>query len=987
MYDIRKELRITPLDLYYDAMLPIRELKPMIGQSYVLKAMVWNPGGSRADAVVRFSDGTTIIDSVSVSVEAEGRSLVEIVWTPLFAGSRSINVWVDPDNMVTEIFKFNNRAVYNLQTYFFYDDLESGTKNFKHEATIAHLSGESALDFLDAGTVNTSVISTWSQMDGFYNTTDNMSQTNISSTYHSFKKSFYMHEPKLLTQKPVDVVIVIDRSGSMGGQPLTDCKNAAKIFIDQLSNIDRVSVWSYESGVVMNIGFTFNKPAAKLAVDGIVVGGMTAGWTAMTQAVNYCINNGRADAVKCVVFLTDGNFNNDVNPYTKANTLIAIGNLHGPLFTIGLGFGINTVDLTDAAAASTGGQYYNAPTSAQLAGIYQAIAQVIADIAQSAGRSSPEGAAGERADIIFTDDFETAKAWTITNAAGAGSTWVRTNTMAHAGTYSYRCFNTATGQYVNGELDYLVSPVFDLTGYIEPYLSFWSYEAVESGYDYTTVQISNDSGTTWTQVWSQGTYTNAWQLRSGIDLSLGGFVGSTNQMRVRFQFTSDGSVVYAGWAIDDLVINASRPPPPPPPQAPPAWNNGDEVSKDRNLTTSTFSLLGVQNAKLTFWHKYNIKPSANGGVLMVGVAAAAAGPYSYKYITPLQPYPGNLKISEWGTPHLNDSYSNPMRWCWNGISGAGKFTWDYVEADLTQFVGNQYVRVKFAYLFCDGGSGWGWAIDDVEVKVQRSDSVAVTAASDDQWELVTKGSSLGGGGGDTADAYSGTHAWLCHNTSATGVDYLKGGIDNSLITVPIDLTRALNARLDVRFKFNINYTEGRPPDGFRVEVTSNNGETWRALNRGVRSAWKVSGTEAAGPDGTSGTGVNLGDNWVESGTLARLNCDLTGWAGSVIQIRFRVTTRTDMTNHYDSNAAGFGGFYIDDVTVTGNTTTGRAMASSEARQDCATEDAAGTASADSGAEQTPCVDANPANAGSTPHEERHDMAMADAWRVRRGYGQ
>jgi len=369
-------------------------------------------------------------------------------------------------------------------------------------------------------------------------------------------------------------------------------------------------------------------------------------------------------------------------------------------------------------------------------------------------------------------------------------------------------------------------------------------------------------------------------------------------------------------------VNCTKPDPPQPAQAPPYWNNGDEVSRDRNLTTETFSLQGVSSAKLSFWHKYDLKVGSNGGVLLVGTAAAAAGPYSYRYIMPTQPYPNNLKISEWGTPRLNDSFSNPMRWCWNGISGAGKFTWDFVEADLTPYIGNQFVRVRFAYLFCDGGSGWGWAIDDVEVKVKRSDSVAVTAAADDQWELVQKGTSLGGP--DVADAYSGKYSWLCHNPNAGATDYLKPGIDNSLISIPISLERAKDARLSAKLKFNINYSEGRPPDGFRVEVSNDNGVSWRQLNMGVRSAWNVSGSESAGPDGTSYTGVDLGNYWVHSSTVTRLSCDLSGWAGQVILLRFRVVTRNDTINHYQT-AAGFGGVYVDDVFVTGNTTTGRSL--------------------------------------------------------------
>jgi hypothetical protein len=320
---------------------------------------------------------------------------------------------------------------------------------------------------------------------------------------------------------------------------------------------------------------------------------------------------------------------------------------------------------------------------------------------------------------------------------------------------------------------------------------------------------------------------------------------------------------------------------------------------------------------------------------MVGTAPAETGPWSYKYVMPTQPYPGNLRISDWGSAHLQDSWSpkTDMKWCWNGISGSGKFTWEYCEADLSPFINNQFVRVRFAYLYCGGGTGYGWAIDDVEVRVSRG-SLSVTAAANDQWELVQKGADLGV---DTADAYSGRYAWLCHNPTNLGVDYLKGGIDNSLITIPITLERAKDARLSAMLKFNILYNDGRPPDGFRIEVSQDAGVSWRQLNYGVRSAWNVSGTDAAGPDGTSYTGVEVTNRWVHSSTLTRVNCDLSGWAGQVILLRFRVVTRNDTANHYQDAGQGFGGLYVDDVFVMGNTTTGRVLGEAQDHQEPSTD--------------------------------------------------
>jgi hypothetical protein len=347
-------------------------------------------------------------------------------------------------------------------------------------------------------------------------------------------------------------------------------------------------------------------------------------------------------------------------------------------------------------------------------------------------------------------------------------------------------------------------------------------------------------------------------------------------------------------------------------------SGGRALNDDFNATTQAFSLAGYSSAELSFYQKYALQVGANGVVVLVGNDTAGDGIYKFRYVTPKRPYTGNIRFDIPAT-RISDDYGREMRWCFNGISTNGLGLWDYITVDLTPFIGQTHVKVRFLYINATMTNVGYWYVDDIVVRASRGDSTPSANAVDDQWELVTKSASLSGG--DTADAYSGAHAWLCHDPSP-GVDYLKGGIDNSLTTVPIDLTNALDAALDVMFKFNINATDGRPPDGLRIEVSSDNGETWQSLNRGARSGSGVSGTVAAGADGTSVTGVDVGGSWVASATMSRLSCDLSGWAGHVILIRFRVVTRTDIATHYESNAAGFGGVYVDDVKVTGNTTTG-----------------------------------------------------------------
>ena len=249
-----------------------------------------------------------------------------------------------------------------------------------------------------------------------------------------------------------------------------------------------------------------------------------------------------------------------------------------------------------------------------------------------------------------------------------------------------------------------------------------------------------------------------------------------------------------------------------------------------------------------------------------------------------------------------------MVWCWNGISGKGEFSWQPVTVNLLNYVPSGYrdqVRIKFQYFQYGTGTGYGWYLDDVKVAISRDDSTNVTSSSKDVWNLTTNAS------------WSGTHSWWNGNPS-TG--YCMPGIDNSLMTLPIDLISARTTTLSAYFRFNLNTQEGAPPDGFRVEISSDNGLTWHAINLGVRSSWGVSGTDNNGT--TSYTGHNAGGYWTQAGTLTRLNCDLSDWSGNVILIRFRMVT-TSATNYdpYESpySDVGFGGFYIDDVVVSGET--------------------------------------------------------------------
>ncbi|MEM3341241.1 MAG: carbohydrate-binding protein, partial [Thermoplasmata archaeon] len=360
-------------------------------------------------------------------------------------------------------------------------------------------------------------------------------------------------------------------------------------------------------------------------------------------------------------------------------------------------------------------------------------------------------------------------------------------------------------------------------------------------------------------------------------------------------FTGGGGTGTGGWS---------------PAQFPPTRANNSLITKEIDLD-------GFTSAKLTFYHKYSLRIGNNGGVILVRyydfLANGGTGAYVYKYIKPVTTYPSSIDP----TYNFYDSYNNRILWAYNGVSASGTFDWEYAEFDLTEFVGSR-IQIIFLYIYVSPGNGGGWWIDDVTVTGRRADTAAVVSGVEDVWELTS------------TDAYSGTHCWRIKNPNDPVNNYLPGGLDASLYTRPIDLTNAETAYLEARFKFNINPEAGRPPDGFRVEVSNDNGKTWISMTYGVRAAWNVSGAEPdvsvndPAPDGKSISGLDPdGDYWVKASTLTRLNVDLSGFRGQVIIIRFRVftanATNPYFTNHYAKpvSQVGFGGFYLDDVFVSG----------------------------------------------------------------------
>ena len=167
---------------------------------------------------------------------------------------------------------------------------------------------------------------------------------------------------------PIAVALVIDRSGSMGLQPLDDAKTAAITFVNQMGSNDKAAVISFSSDVRVDQPFTSDKSLLINAINSLTSGGFTAMYDAVIKAVNQTnTQTGR----KAIILMTDGADNASSSSLQDAINTAVQSNI--PVFTIGLG--LTAEQDLQQIADSTGGRYYYAPSSSDLQQIYQLISQ------------------------------------------------------------------------------------------------------------------------------------------------------------------------------------------------------------------------------------------------------------------------------------------------------------------------------------------------------------------------------------------------------------------------------------------------------------------------------------------------------------------------------------------------------------------------------------------------------------------------------------
>ncbi len=207
-----------------------------------------------------------------------------------------------------------------------------------------------------------------------------------------------------LVSNPTDIVLILDRSGSMAGEALENMKSGADKFIDiiaaatgggpgQIGSGSRIGIVSFAGQAQKNTPMTTSVSELKMAIAGLTAGGETNHGDAFIKARELMLPS--CGNARVMVKFTDGETTTGPNPSPIAASIRAEGTI---IYAIGL-VGENGVDeatLNDWATPPSSTHVLIAPDDQDLEDLFEDLAKNI----------SKPGATNIRIDEFLNNNFK-----------------------------------------------------------------------------------------------------------------------------------------------------------------------------------------------------------------------------------------------------------------------------------------------------------------------------------------------------------------------------------------------------------------------------------------------------------------------------------------------------------------------------------------------------------------------------------------------------
>jgi len=188
-------------------------------------------------------------------------------------------------------------------------------------------------------------------------------------------------------RRPVNLSVVLDRSGSMGSQQkIENARAAVRALIDQLQRGDFFSLVIYdeEVEVVCPSARVRNRERLRRIVDEISPRGWTNLGGGLIEGIREAERHAREDYVNRVILLSDGLANRGITDPARLGKLTARAARHGiSLTTMGVGWDFNE-NLMVSLAEEGGGNYYFIESPRDLASVFRKEFDLMGDVVASA---------------------------------------------------------------------------------------------------------------------------------------------------------------------------------------------------------------------------------------------------------------------------------------------------------------------------------------------------------------------------------------------------------------------------------------------------------------------------------------------------------------------------------------------------------------------------------------------------------------------------
>jgi Ca-activated chloride channel family protein len=223
----------------------------------------------------------------------------------------------------------------------------------------------------------------------------------------------------------LNLAFVLDRSGSMSGQPLEEAKRCVAAMVGLMGPQDRAALVVYDDHVQVVLPSTpvVSHATFRAALAGIGSGGMTnlhGGWLAgARQVADHLTDAG----VGRVILLSDGNANQGVvDPAAIEDQVRALAAAHVSTSTYGLGVSFNE-DLMVMMAKAGGGSGYFGETADHLMEPFRTEFDLMAALMGS--RVSLKVRAAPWVKVRMRNDYVQAApdTWLLPDLAWGGETW------------------------------------------------------------------------------------------------------------------------------------------------------------------------------------------------------------------------------------------------------------------------------------------------------------------------------------------------------------------------------------------------------------------------------------------------------------------------------------------------------------------------------------------------------------------------------------